>query len=177
VYISQLIWHVRAFSVHEGFSKRGKLLTNKLTLQGYNEFRSKLSFCKFYGRYQDLVCDCKLSLAHMLDDLFHTICSTVIPILALTTDKPVYLISTKGKRRVWPVSRGCLLLRGTWSYLCIFRRSVLPYSRFCNCLLDYGYILHIANFSVLYDMLERVCPSFISRCYIASGFAPINVWW
>jgi hypothetical protein len=36
--------------------------------------------------------------------------------------------------RLWPVSRGCLLLRGTWSYLSIFRRSVLPYTRFCNCL-------------------------------------------
>jgi hypothetical protein len=28
----------------------------------------------FYGRYNDLVCDYKLSLAHMLNDLFHTIC-------------------------------------------------------------------------------------------------------
>jgi hypothetical protein len=40
-----------------------------------------------------------------------------------------------GSRRVWPVSRECLLLRGTWSYLRICRRSVLPYTRFCNCLL------------------------------------------
>jgi hypothetical protein len=40
-----------------------------------------------------------------------------------------------GSQRVWPVSRGCLLLRGTWSYLRICRRSVLPYTRFCNCLL------------------------------------------
>jgi hypothetical protein len=40
-----------------------------------------------------------------------------------------------GSRRVWPVSRGCLLLRGTWSCLRICRRSVLPYTRFCNCLL------------------------------------------
>jgi hypothetical protein len=38
-------------------------------------------------------------------------------ILALTTGNPVYLISTKNARRVWPVNRGCLLLRGTWSYL------------------------------------------------------------
>jgi hypothetical protein len=28
---------------------------------------------KFYGHYNDLVCDYKLPLAHMLDDLFHTI--------------------------------------------------------------------------------------------------------
>jgi hypothetical protein len=64
-------------------------------LQGYNESRLK-SFRKFYGRYNDLVCDYKLSLAHMLNDLFHTICYTVISILALTTGNPVYLISTKG---------------------------------------------------------------------------------
>jgi hypothetical protein len=43
-------------------------------LQGYNESRLKSSFRKFYGRYNDLVCDYKLSLAHMLNDLFHTIC-------------------------------------------------------------------------------------------------------
>jgi hypothetical protein len=51
------------------FSKRDKLITNKLMLQGYNESR-----LKFYGRYYDLVCDYKLPLTHMLDDLFHTIC-------------------------------------------------------------------------------------------------------
>jgi hypothetical protein len=54
---------------------------------------------------------------------------------------------------VWPVSRGCLLLLGTWSYLRICRRSVLPYTRFCNCLLDYGYVLHIVNFTILYVQL------------------------
>jgi hypothetical protein len=71
---------------------------------------------------------------------------------ALTTGNPVYqyLISTKGARWVWPVSRGCLLLLGTWSYLCICRRSVLPYTRFCYCLLDYDYGLHIVNFAILY---------------------------
>ena len=50
------------------------LYTNKLTLQGYNESRLKSSFRKFYGRYNDLVYDYILSLAHMLNDLFHTIC-------------------------------------------------------------------------------------------------------
>jgi hypothetical protein len=48
---------------------------------------------------------------------------------------PVYLIWLRVARRVWPVSRGCLHLRGTWSYHRICRRSVLPYTRFCNCLL------------------------------------------
>jgi hypothetical protein len=27
-----------------------------------------------FGRYNDVVCDYKLPLAHMLDNLFHTIC-------------------------------------------------------------------------------------------------------
>jgi hypothetical protein len=99
-------------------------------LLAYIESRLKSSFYKFYGCYNDLVCDYKLSLAHMLNDLFHTICQTVISTLALTTGNPVHLISTKGVRRVWPVSRGCLLLPGIWSYLRIFRRSMLPYTRF-----------------------------------------------
>jgi hypothetical protein len=55
-------------------SKRGQLLTKKLMLHGYNESRLKSSFRKFYGCYNDLVCDYKLSLAHILNDLFHTIC-------------------------------------------------------------------------------------------------------
>jgi hypothetical protein len=73
---------------------------------------------------------------------------TVVSILALMTGNPVYLISTKGALRMWPVSRGCVLLRGSWSYLCICRGSVLAYTRFCNCLLDYDYVLHIVNFAI-----------------------------
>jgi hypothetical protein len=34
----------------------------------------KASFRKFYGRYNDLVCVYKLPLAHMLNDLFHSLC-------------------------------------------------------------------------------------------------------
>jgi hypothetical protein len=74
VYISQMIRYARACFAYEDFSKRGKLLTKKLMLQGYNESRLKSSFRKFYGRYNDLVCNDKLSLAHMLNDLFHSIC-------------------------------------------------------------------------------------------------------
>jgi hypothetical protein len=60
------------------------------------------------------------------------------------------LISTKDSRWVWPVSRWCLLLRFTRSYLCICRGSVLLYTRFCNCLLGYNCVLHIVNFAILY---------------------------
>jgi hypothetical protein len=69
VYVSQLIRYARACFACEDFSKRGRLLTNKLMLQGY----IKSSFRKFYDRYNDFVCDYKLPLAHMLDDWFHTI--------------------------------------------------------------------------------------------------------
>jgi hypothetical protein len=57
VYVSQLIQYTRACFAYEDFPKRGTLLTNKLMLQGYNDFRLKSSFCKFYGRCNDLVCD------------------------------------------------------------------------------------------------------------------------
>jgi hypothetical protein len=74
MYISELIRYARACFAYEEFSKRGKLLTKKLIFQGYNESRLKSPFRKFYDRYNGLVCDYKLSLAHMLNDLFHTIC-------------------------------------------------------------------------------------------------------
>jgi hypothetical protein len=75
VYISKLIRYPRTCFAYEDFLKWCKLLTKTLILfQGYNESRSKSSFRKFYGHYNDLVCNYKLSLAHMLNDLFHTIC-------------------------------------------------------------------------------------------------------
>jgi hypothetical protein len=74
VYIPNLISYARACFAYEDFSKRDKLLTKKFILHGYNESRLKASFRKFCGRYNDLVCDYKLSLAYMLNDLFHTIC-------------------------------------------------------------------------------------------------------
>jgi hypothetical protein len=56
------------------YPKRGKLQTKKLMLQGYNESRLKSYFRKFYGRYKDIVCDYKLSMANILNDLCHTLC-------------------------------------------------------------------------------------------------------
>jgi hypothetical protein len=46
--ISRLIRYARAYFAYEDFSKRDKLLTNKLILQIYNEFHLKLSFCKLF---------------------------------------------------------------------------------------------------------------------------------
>ena len=73
VYVSQLIRYARECHAYDDFLKRDQLLTKKLMMQGYNESRLKSSFRKFYGRYNDLVCDYKLSLSHMLTDLFHTL--------------------------------------------------------------------------------------------------------
>jgi hypothetical protein len=52
-------------------------------LQGYMyaESHLKSSFRKFFTRYNDLACDYKLSLAHILNDLFHTIYQTIISVV------------------------------------------------------------------------------------------------
>jgi hypothetical protein len=62
------------------FSERDQPQTKKLMLQNYNKSRLTLSFRKFDGRYNDLICDYKLPMAHILNDrlptlsdcLFHT---------------------------------------------------------------------------------------------------------
>jgi hypothetical protein len=102
VYISLLmsIPYAKVYFVYENFSKRGKLLTKKLMLQGDNASRLKSSFHKFYGRYYDLVCGYNLSLAHILNGLFHTLCYTIVSILVLTIGNPEYVIFAKGARRV-----------------------------------------------------------------------------
>ena len=74
VYISQLIRYARACSPYDQFLSRGKLLTDKLMLQGFMPSRLKSAFRKFYGRYNDLVCHYNLPLGQMLSDVFHTNC-------------------------------------------------------------------------------------------------------
>jgi hypothetical protein len=129
VYVSQLIRYTRSCITYEDFSNWGKLLTKDLMLQGYNESLLKSSFRKFWGGYIDLVCD--ITYYHWL--ICWMICFTFFVRLSFpyllwwrVIPYPIYLILTKGSRRVWPVSRGCLLLHGTGSYLRICRRSELP---------------------------------------------------
>jgi hypothetical protein len=87
----------------------------------------------------------------------------------LATGNLVYLISNKGARRVWPVSRGCLLLLGTWSYLCIFQRSFLPCTRFCICFPDFDYVCkHIGNFAILYLLTTS------SSTHMSIPYTPVN---
>ena len=70
VYISQMIRYARACSTYEHFIYRGKLLTDKLLKQEYRKSRLMSTFRKFYGRYNDLVCDYSVSLNEMLRYLF-----------------------------------------------------------------------------------------------------------
>jgi hypothetical protein len=80
-------------------------------LQGYNESRLKSSFRKFYGRFNDLVCHYKLSLVHMLNDLFYILfvrLSFPYWLRRWVTPYTYFLFRARGGQR------GCLLLLGTW---------------------------------------------------------------
>jgi hypothetical protein len=68
----QLIRYARACSKYDQILVRGSLLTNKLMSQGFQLSRLQAAFRKFYGRYNDLFSPYKLSLGHMLSDMFHT---------------------------------------------------------------------------------------------------------
>jgi hypothetical protein len=72
VYISQLIRYARACSTYNKFLSRGRLLTDKLKIQGFLLSRLMSAFCKLYGRYNDLIHDYKLFLSYMLSDIFHS---------------------------------------------------------------------------------------------------------
>ena len=74
VYVSQLIRYARACSAYDQFLNRGKLLTYKLLLQGFQQSRLKAAFRKLYGRYNNLVYQYDLSLSQMLSDVFHSHC-------------------------------------------------------------------------------------------------------
>jgi hypothetical protein len=74
VEIYQFYRYSRACFAYKDFSKRGKLLIDKLMLHGFNKSRLKSSFRKLHGRYIALVCNNKLSLVFMLNHLFHTNC-------------------------------------------------------------------------------------------------------
>jgi hypothetical protein len=53
------------------FLVRGSLLTNKLMSQGFQLPHLQAAFRKFYGRFNDFICSCNLSLDCMLSDIFH----------------------------------------------------------------------------------------------------------
>jgi hypothetical protein len=72
IYISQLIRYARACSTYDQFSSQGRLLTDKLIIQGFLQSCLMSAFCNFYGRYNDLIHIYELSLSHMLSGIFHS---------------------------------------------------------------------------------------------------------
>jgi hypothetical protein len=69
VYISQLIRYARACSTYHQFLNRGRLLTDKLILQGFLQSRLMSASRQFYRRYNDVIYNYKLSLSHTLSDI------------------------------------------------------------------------------------------------------------
>jgi hypothetical protein len=72
VYILQLIRYARACLTYDQFLIRGSLLTKKLMSQVFLQSRLQVAFCKFYGCYNDVVCQYSLPLGQMLSDVIHT---------------------------------------------------------------------------------------------------------
>jgi hypothetical protein len=60
-----MIRHARTYPTYDQFLSRGRLLTGKL-IRGFLQSRLMSAFCKFHGRYSDLIQNYKLSLSHML---------------------------------------------------------------------------------------------------------------
>ena len=70
VYISQLIRYARASTIYDDFLSRSCRLTSKLLRQGYDRFKLISAFKKFYGRHKILVDRYKVSVTHIISDLF-----------------------------------------------------------------------------------------------------------
>jgi hypothetical protein len=96
-------------------------------------------FRKFYGRYNDIVCDNKLSLSHMLNCLIvsYSLLDCCF-LFALPMGNPVCRPNFNwGARRMWQASGECLLLRGTWSFTFAFVGGL------CCLTLDFVFALWI----------------------------------
>ena len=66
VYISQLIRFARASSYVADFNTRNKLLTKKLLKQGYQLYKLRKTFSKFYRRYYDFISKFQVGLKSLL---------------------------------------------------------------------------------------------------------------
>ena len=70
VYISQLIRYSRACDIYSDFLTRAKLLSQKLTSQGYVHPLLISSLKKCYGRHHDLIDKYDVSISQMRCDIF-----------------------------------------------------------------------------------------------------------
>ena len=66
VYISQPIRFARASSYFADFNTRNKLLTQKLLKQGYQYYKLRKTFSKFYRRYYDFISKFQVGLKSLL---------------------------------------------------------------------------------------------------------------
>ena len=58
-----------ANSDYQDFLIRGRLLTLKLLQQGYQSYKLRNAFSKFYGRHHELMDKYHMSVSHIIDDL------------------------------------------------------------------------------------------------------------
>jgi hypothetical protein len=150
MFISQLIRYAKSCFAYEDFSKRNKLLTNKLMMHDYiMNFVQSHIFADSTVVIMTLIA---ITNYHWLICWMICFIQFVSKLFSYWFWRQVIRIpnSTKGLRQVWPASRGCILLLGTWSCLRIFRGSVLLCNWFPICFLDFDYLLHIGNFVILY---------------------------
>ena len=70
VFMSQLIRYSRACSEYHDFRDRCRILTNKLTTQGFERCRLMKTMAKFYGRHHTLIGKYSISLCDMKIDVF-----------------------------------------------------------------------------------------------------------
>ena len=70
IYMSQLIRYFRACSKYQDFLDRCRLLTNKLSTQGFERCRLMKTLGKFYGRHFDLIGKYSVSLCDLKVDIF-----------------------------------------------------------------------------------------------------------
>jgi hypothetical protein len=144
-----------------------------------------LAFRQFYGRYNDLMYIYKLSLSHMLFDIFHTKSETVLCTLTLTADNSAFMVMELGPRRVCPIDRGCLLLLDTWHHLWYVRGSGLAHLFLWlvirTCLSGLTSLWNLSHFIFFPQIIMRkkcshgmVC----NNCYISLPLAGryVNEW-
>ena len=65
-YFSQIIRYARASSAYSDFLVRSRILTSKLSGQGYNRFKLITTFKKFYGHHYDLIGKFQHSVTHIV---------------------------------------------------------------------------------------------------------------
>jgi hypothetical protein len=62
----------RRVSVYKNVAECNSYFTDLLKCSGLLHLHLMSAFCKFYGRYNNLIYNNKLSLCHMFSDIFHT---------------------------------------------------------------------------------------------------------